>query len=260
MNQAASNDVTGWMCKTTGECRPSCSEGGGAPREGVEQSGQSSRGMEGTGQAKEGGDAEGTRQGQRRGQKAEGCHTPCAQRQKGPGHVEERVPCTLLCNMRVRGRVRTEASTGKHRAGKGRERERERGCRQKSGVACIMRVVALTGTDENRGSPRCGLMQVESQRLGAAGQRARPDGGNLADRRKNMVQCRATCEGRSGTEGEQREKTGRAGRQARESNQCRVEAATEGRVPGRASGEQRSRREEEEGRERGIQLAAQGFV
>ena len=55
------------MYPRTGECRASCSEGGGAQREGV---GQSTRRKERTGRAKEGREAEGTRQGHRRGQKA----------------------------------------------------------------------------------------------------------------------------------------------------------------------------------------------
>ena len=75
-----------------------------------------------------------------------------------------------------------------------------------------------------------------------------------------MVQCRATCQGQSGTEGEQRGTTGRTGRQARESTECRAEAATEGRGPERASGGRRSGREEKEGRERGSELAAHGVV
>ena len=234
------------MCTRTGECRAPCSEGGGARGVGVVQIGQCTRGKEGTGRAKEGGEAEGARQGHRRGKKAEGCHAPCAQRQEGPGHGEERVPCTLLCNVHVRGRVQREGPTGKHRAGKGRERERERGSRQSCGVACNLRAVTLSRTDENWGSPRCGLKQVESQRLGtsgvprAAGRQARPGRGDPAERRKSMVQCRATCQGRSGTEGEQRGTTGRTGRQARESTGCRAETATEGRT---SEGQRRARKQ-----------------
>ena len=92
---------------------------------GVEQKGQCTRGKEGTMRAKERGPAEGTRRGHRRGQKAEDCHAPCAQRQEGPGHGEERVPCTLLCQVCVRGRKSKErgprVSTGQA------TEERERG-------------------------------------------------------------------------------------------------------------------------------------
>ena len=49
VKQEASNGVTGRMCTRTGECRASCSEGGGAQGEGVEQIGQSTRGPEGQG-------------------------------------------------------------------------------------------------------------------------------------------------------------------------------------------------------------------
>ena len=133
-------------------------------------------------------------------------------------------------------------------------------------MACNLRAVALSRTDEYWGSPKCGLMQVESQRLGkggvprAAGQQARQDRGDPAGRRKSMVQCRATRHGRSGTEGEQRGTTGRTDRQARESTECRAETATEGRGPERARGGRGSRREEKEARERGSGFAAHGVV
>ena len=65
----------------------------------------------------------------------EGCNIG-AQRQTGPGHREERVPCALLCIVRAGERVNREGPRGT-RNGQGKRQEKRK--RHKLGRCCLIR-------------------------------------------------------------------------------------------------------------------------